>query len=128
MHNTTGVKPSSGSMLTDPKARALLFQVLSVCTVVGIGWYLFHNTQTNLAQRGITSGFGFLNNTAGFGILQSLIEFSPTDTYGRVFFIGLLNTLLVSVLGIFFATVIGFIIGIARLSPNWLISRFRRTG
>ncbi|HRD34866.1 MAG TPA: amino acid ABC transporter permease [Rhodocyclaceae bacterium] len=123
MHNTTGVKPSSGSMLTDPKARALLFQVLSVCTVVGIGWYLFHNTQTNLAQRGITSGFGFLNNTAGFGILQSLIEFSPTDTYGRVFFIGLLNTLLVSVLGIFFATVIGFIIGIARLSPNWLISR-----
>nr|MBL8455726.1 amino acid ABC transporter permease [Zoogloeaceae bacterium] len=110
-------------MLTDPKARALLFQVLSVCTVVGIGWYLFHNTQTNLAQRGITSGFGFLNNTAGFGILQSLIEFSPTDTYGRVFFIGLLNTLLVSVLGIFFATVIGFIIGIARLSPNWLISR-----
>ena len=123
MHNTTGVKPSSGSMLTDPKARALLFQVLSVCTVVGIGWYLFHNTQTNLAQRGITSGFGFLNNTAGFGILQALIEFSPTDTYGRVFFIGLLNTLLVSVLGIFFATVIGFIIGIARLSPNWLISR-----
>lgn len=110
-------------MLTDPKARALLFQVLSVLTVVGIGWYLFHNTQTNLAQRGITSGFGFLNNTAGFGILQSLIEFAPTDSYGRVFFIGLLNTLLVSVLGIFFATVLGFIIGIARLSPNWLMSR-----
>lgn len=123
MPNSTGVKPSSGSMLTDPKARALLFQVLSVCAVVGIGWYLFHNTQTNLAQRGITSGFGFLNNTAGFGILQSLIEFAPTDTYGRVFFIGLLNTLLVSVLGIFFATILGFIIGIARLSPNWLMSR-----
>lgn len=123
MPNSTGVKPSSGSMLTDPKARALLFQVLAVCVVVGIGWYLFHNTQTNLAQRGITSGFGFLNNTAGFGILQSLIEFTPTDTYARVFFIGLFNTLLVSVLGIIFATLLGFIIGIARLSPNWLMSR-----
>ena len=110
-------------MLTDPKARSMLFQILAVITVVGIGWYLFHNTQSNLAQRGITSGFGFLNNTAGFGILQSMIEYTPTDSYSRVFMIGLLNTLLVSVLGIVLATIMGFIIGIARLSPNWLMSR-----
>ncbi len=123
MQNSASVPSPRGSLLTDPKTRALVFQILSICTVVGIGWYLFHNTQTNLAQRGITSGFGFLNNTAGFGILQSLIDYTPTDSYGRVFFIGLFNTLLVSVLGIFFATIIGFIIGIARLSPNWLLSR-----
>ena len=123
MQNSASVPTARGSMLTDPKMRAMVFQILSICTVAGIGWYLFHNTQTNLAQRGITSGFDFLNNTAGFGILQSLIEYSPTDSYGRVFYIGLLNTLLVSVLGIFFATIIGFIIGIARLSPNWLMSR-----
>ncbi|MCL4757527.1 MAG: amino acid ABC transporter permease [Rhodocyclaceae bacterium] len=110
-------------MLTDPKIRGWVFQVLAVLTVAGFGWYLFQNTQTNLAQRGITSGFAFLNNTAGFGILQSLIEYTETDTYARVFVIGLLNTLLVSFLGIVFATILGFIIGIARLSPNWLISR-----
>jgi len=110
-----------GSLLTDPQARAWLFQVVAVITVVGIGWFLFHNTQTNLAHRGITSGFGFLDNAAGFGISQHLIDYSESDSYGRVFWIGLLNTLLVSVIGIILATIIGFILGVARLSPNWLI-------
>ncbi|THF59470.1 amino acid ABC transporter permease [Pseudothauera rhizosphaerae] len=110
-------------MLTDPKIRAWAFQILAVATVVAVGWYLFHNTQSNLAQRGITSGFAFLNNPAGFGILQSLIDYTEGDTYGRVFLVGLLNTLLVSVLGIIIATIIGFVVGVSRLSPNWLISR-----
>ncbi|AWI76186.1 amino acid ABC transporter permease [Parazoarcus communis] len=112
-----------GSLLTDPKARAWTFQILSILVVVGVGWYLFHNTQQNLANRGITSGFAFLDNSAGFGILQSLIDYTERDSYGRVFVIGLLNTLLVSVLGIFFATVLGFLLGVARLSPNWLINK-----
>jgi general L-amino acid transport system permease protein len=111
------------SWLTDPKVRAWVFQVLALVTVVAVGWYLFDNTQTNLAKRGITSGFSFLNNTAGFGIAQHLIEYSESDTYARVFFIGLLNTLLVSAIGIVLATILGFIIGVARLSTNWLINK-----
>lgn len=123
MQTSTRIPPARGSLLTDPKFRAWVFQIIAVFVVAGIGWYLFQNTQHNLAQRGITSGFAFLNNSAGFGILQTLIDYTETDTYGRVFVIGLLNTLLVSVLGIVLATIIGFIVGIARLSPNWLISR-----
>jgi general L-amino acid transport system permease protein len=110
-----------GSLLTDPQARAWLFQVIAVIAVVAVGWFLFHNTQTNLAHRGITSGFGFLDNAAGFGISQHLIDYSESDSYGRVFWVGLLNTLLVSVVGIILATIIGFLLGVARLSPNWLI-------
>ncbi|MDA7087229.1 amino acid ABC transporter permease [Pseudomonas sp. SA3-5] len=113
----------SGSVWTDPKLRAWLFQILAVIAVVAIGWYLFDNTQTNLEKRGITSGFAFLDNSAGFGIAQHLIDYSESDTYGRVFFVGLLNTLLVSVIGIIGATILGFIIGVARLSPNWLIGK-----
>ncbi|WP_217476509.1 amino acid ABC transporter permease [Stutzerimonas stutzeri] len=112
-----------GSLLTDPQARAWLFQILAVVTVVAVGWFLFDNTQTNLAHRGITSGFGFLDNAAGFGISQHLIDYSESDSYGRVFWVGLLNTLLVSVIGIILATLIGFILGVARLSPNWLIRK-----
>lgn len=112
-----------GSVWTDPQVRAWFFQVIAVIAVVALGWYLFHNTQNNLAQRGIISGFGFLDNSAGFGISQHLIDYKESDSYGRVFVIGLLNTLLVSVIGIILATVLGFILGVARLSPNWLISK-----
>ena len=112
---------SRGSLLTDPQARAWIFQILAVVAVVAFGWFLFDNTQTNLQHRGITSGFGFLDNPAGFGITQHLIDYSESDTYGRVFWVGLLNTLLVSVVGIILATLLGFILGIARLSSNWLI-------
>ncbi len=121
MRTIDNPRPAGGSLLTDPRARAWLFQILAVITVVAFGWYLFHNTQTNLAHRGITSGFGFLENAAGFGISQHLIDYSESDTYGRVFWVGLLNTLLVSVIGIFLATVMGFILGVGRLSSNWLI-------
>jgi len=85
--------------------------------------FIVSNTLENLDARGITTGFGFLNDTAGFGIVQSLIDYTPQSSYGRTFLVGLLNTLLVSALGVFAATVIGFLMGIARLSPNWLIAR-----
>ena len=88
-----------------------------------MGWFLFDNTQTNLQHRGITSGFGFLDNSAGFGIAQHLISYTESDTYARVFVIGLLNTLLVSAIGIVFATILGFILGVARLSSNWMVSK-----
>ncbi|GAB0078216.1 amino acid ABC transporter permease [Pseudomonas syringae pv. tomato] len=117
------VAPKQKLSLSDPKVRAWLFQIITVVAVIAFGWFIFDNTQTNLQHRGITSGFGFLENSAGFGIAQHLIDYSESDTYARVFVIGLLNTLLVSVIGIVLATLLGFVIGVARLSPNWMISK-----
>src|SRR3981189_1888048 len=98
-------------------------QILFVAALVWIGYEIVANARANLQAQRITSGFGFLANTAGFDVSQSLISYSGSDTYTRVFVVGLLNTLLVSVIGIFFATVIGFLIALGRLSPNWLLSR-----
>ncbi|KPY94303.1 Polar amino acid ABC transporter, inner membrane subunit [Pseudomonas tremae] len=117
------VAPKQKLTLSDPKVRAWLFQIITVVAVISLGWFIFDNTQTNLQHRGITSGFGFLENSAGFGIAQHLIDYTESDTYARVFVIGLLNTLLVSVIGVVLATLLGFIIGVARLSPNWMISK-----
>jgi general L-amino acid transport system permease protein len=107
----------------DPAKRALLFQIILLCAVTGVIWLIVNNTLSNLSTRGITTGFDFLDDPAGFAIAQSLIPYSEADSYGRTFMVGLLNTLLVSFLGIIGATILGFIIGVARLSPNWLISR-----
>lgn len=123
MENTAKARRPRGLSLTDPVVRAWAFQIVAVVAVVAFGWFLFDNTQTNLAHRGIQSGFGFLNNSAGFGISQHLIDYSESDTYARVFFVGLLNTLLVTVIGIVLATFVGFILGVARLSPNWLVRK-----
>ncbi len=106
-----------------PAVRAIVFQTLLVLGILAVGYYLLSNTLQNMQQRGITTGFGFLSNEAGFGILQTLIPYDETYTYGRTFLVGLLNTLLVACLGIFFATFIGFFVGVARLSHNWLVAR-----
>lgn len=115
--------PKQRLTLSDPKVRAWLFQIITVIAVVAMGWYLFDNTQTNLQHRGITSGFGFLQNSAGFGIAQHLIPFNESDSYSRVFLIGLLNTLLVTFIGVILATLLGFLVGVARLSNNWIINK-----
>lgn len=115
--------PARPPFWNDPRIRSIGFQCIALLGVVAFGLYLFHNTQTNLQQRGIASGFGFLSSPAGFGIIQHLLPYSESDSYGRVFWVGLFNTLLVSALGIFFATLLGFIIGIARLSKNWLVAK-----
>jgi len=98
-------------------------QVVFVLILIWIGYEIFTNAKTNLENQRIASGFGFLNNTAGFDVSQSLIPYSGSNTYTQVFLVGLFNTILVAVLGIFFATVIGFIVALGRLSPNWLIAR-----
>src|SRR6266446_761109 len=98
-------------------------QIVFVVVLIWIGYEIIANARANLETQHITSGFGFLKNTAGFDVSQSLIPYSGSDPYTRVFLVGLLNTLLVSVIGIFFATVLGFIVGLGRLSPNWLLSR-----
>ena len=115
--------PSSTPLWRRPIFRSVVFQVLLVLALVSFGYYLFDNTLSNLEQRGISTGFGFLSNEAGFGIVQSLIEYDETHTFGRTFLVGLLNTLLVAGLGIVLATFIGFFMGVARLSHNWLISK-----
>lgn len=107
----------------DPVVRSLVFQVVAGILVAWFFYTIFQNTLHNMEQRGISTGFGFLDEPAGFGILMSLIEYDETHSYGRTFLVGLINTVLVSMLGIFFATIIGFLAGIARLSPNWLLRK-----
>ena len=107
----------------NPKLRAALYQVALLAALAWLGWIFETNARANLAAQGFASGFDFLNHTAGFGVSQSLIPYQETDSYGRVFLVGLLNTLLVAGIGIVLATVLGFAIGIARLSPNWLLAR-----
>jgi len=114
---------SKTAVWNDPTFRAIAFQALAGIAVAWFFWVIFDNTMTNMEKRGITTGFAFLDNPAGFGILMSLIEYDETFSYGRTFFVGLLNTLMVSALGIVFATIIGFIVGVARLSNNWIISK-----
>ena len=107
----------------DPSVRSAVFQSIAVVLLFWLFWQIFNNTLTNMEKRGISTGFAFLNREAGFGILMSLIDYDETYSYGRTFFVGLINTLLVSSVSIVFATIIGFVIGIARLSNNWLVSR-----
>jgi general L-amino acid transport system permease protein len=99
------------------------FQLLFVAAVLWIGFEIVANVRANLQSQRITSGFGFLDNNAGFDVSQALIPYTGSDTYTRVFLVGLLNTLMVSAIGIVFATIIGFIVALGRLSPNWLLSR-----
>ena len=107
----------------DPATREVLYQVLFVALIVALGAFLVHNTLVNLRRQNIASGFGFLDREAAFGIGESLIAYSPADTYARAFVVGLLNTLHVAALGIVLATVLGTVIGIARLSGNWLVRK-----
>uniref|UniRef100_UPI003F74888B amino acid ABC transporter permease n=1 Tax=Thermohahella caldifontis TaxID=3142973 RepID=UPI003F74888B len=118
------VKPvKTGKWWNDPKIRGIFYQALAALAVAGFIWYLANNALTNMEKRGITTGFDFLSQPAGFGILQTLIDYTEADTYGKTFVVGLLNTVLVSVIGIILATILGFIMGIARLSHNWLIQK-----
>ena len=108
------------------RARRFGSIAIQIAIVVVIGVLAdgaIYDAVQNLAKAHIASGFGFWNNTAGFDISQTLIPYSAsTSTFGRAFWVGLLNTLLVAAIGIVLATIIGFLIGIARLSRNWLVA------
>lgn len=101
----------------------LAAQLVLVALMIWIGHEILANARANLEAQRIASGFGFLTRTAGFGVSQSLIPYTESDSYLRVFVVGLLNTLVVSVIGIVLATLIGFAVGLGRLSPNWLVAR-----
>ena len=116
-------EPAKASFLNDPKVRGLAYQIILVVVVVGLIWAAANNAIENLRAAKIASGFGFLNSTSGFDVSQSLIPYSASSTYGQAFLVGLLNTLLVAAIGIVFATLLGFVIGVARLSSNWIVAR-----
>ncbi len=101
----------------------VVVQILFVAAVVWIGYEIVENARENLQAQRIATGFGFMSNTASFAVSQALIPFTESDTYSRVFVVGLLNTLLVSVVGIVIATIIGVLVALGRLSPNWLLAR-----
>ena len=103
--------------------RDVLLQALVLGALVLAMVWLVANVQSNLERQNINSGFGFLSERAGFGINQTLIDYSEDSSFARVLTVGLLNTLLVSVLGIGLATVLGFVLGVARLSSNWLVNK-----
>jgi general L-amino acid transport system permease protein len=114
---------AKASFFYRPEVRSVIYQIVLIAAVVFFVWEIASNVAENLRRNNIASGFGFWNRTSGFDISQTLIEYSNTATYGRAFWVGLCNTLLVAAIGIIFATVVGFIIGIARLSSNWLVAR-----
>lgn len=111
------------SLIYNPRARSIAYQALLLLVIVFLVYEAGTNAAENLQRAHIASGFGFWNNTAGFAINQTLIPYTVTSTYGTAFWVGLLNTLLVSGLGVVFATVLGFTVGIARLSGNWIVQR-----
>jgi general L-amino acid transport system permease protein len=114
---------SSGtSLLYNLRFRAVLYQVLAVGSIVLVGLYLFSNVSQKLAEQNIATGFGYLSREAGFVISQSLIDYKPTDTYGRAILVGIVNTVWVSVWSVALATIIGLFVGIARLSRNPLLA------
>jgi general L-amino acid transport system permease protein len=116
-------RPARPPPWRNPAIRGIVFQVLFVAAVLALGAFLVHNTVVNLRRQNIASGFGFLDREAAFGIGESLIAYSPADTYGRAFLVGLLNTLYVAGLGVVLATILGTVMGLARLSANWLIRK-----
>ena len=108
----------------DERVRSIFYQLLTAGTVGWLAWYLITTTAHNLEVRGMNTGFGFLTATAGFDTDFKLIEYEPgIGTYRRIFFIGVLNTLLISFFAIIASTVLGFVVGILRLSSNWLVAR-----
>ncbi len=114
------------SLLNNARVRGFLYQALTLAAVVGGIWYLVSNTITNMSQRGMAAGFDFLGASAGFTVSFTLIPYQPSDSYWRVFQVGMANTLLVAAIASLLATAIGLVVGLARLSDNWVIRNIAR--
>jgi general L-amino acid transport system permease protein len=126
MSSTSPAPPPRPSFLNDAGVRAFIYQALVFLAVTGLLYYLISNTITNMSQRNMSAGFDFLDVSAGFNIAFTLIPYREGDSYWRVFQVGIANTLLVAAIGVVFATIIGVIVGLARLSNNWLIGTLAR--
>ncbi len=102
-------------------ARGLVYQFIALVAIACAVWFLAHNTQENMRMRGIQSGFDFLRSAAGFDIGEAMVEYSPTESYGKAIWVGVLNTLRVAIIGIVLTTVLGVLIGVGRFSRNGLV-------
>ncbi len=111
------------SFFNDPRTRSIAVQALLLIALFWFGWDIVDNTIHNLAKSNIASGYGFLSTTAGFDISMSLVPYSRSATYGQAILVGLINTILIAVLGVIAATILGFLAGIMKLSHNWVISK-----
>ena len=118
-----GAPPATVPFYNDPKKRAILFQIVTLLMVGLLAFYLISNTLTNLEKQSIATGLGFLQKESAFEIGESPIPYSAADTYGRALVVGFLNTLIVSSVGIIITIILGTLLGIARLSTNWLVSK-----
>ncbi|MGX9963445.1 amino acid ABC transporter permease [Roseomonas sp. F4] len=115
-----------GTLVNDATVRSVFYQAVTFACVVGLIWYLVSNTIANMATRGMSAGFDFLDVSAGFNIAFTLIPYREGDSYLRVFQVGIANTLLVAVIGAVFASILGLVVGLGRLSTNWLIRTLSR--
>ncbi len=111
------------SFIYNNKIRSFLFQIITLVVIVYFFYSASGNVVNNIESRGMQTGFGFLGAESGFNISEFLIDYSSTSSNLMVFYVGLINTIVVSVVGIIFASIIGFVVGIARLSNNWLIAK-----
>lgn len=117
-----GMPPApTKSIINDERYRSAFYQILVFGLVIWAAYFLINNTAANLETRGMTFGYSFLGSTAGFSIAWSLLEYKPNDTYGWVYIVGIGNTLIISFIAIILCTVLGFFVGILRLSSNWLV-------
>ncbi|MGB3875558.1 MAG: amino acid ABC transporter permease [Shinella zoogloeoides] len=116
-------EPPKVSLLYNPALRSVVYQIVTFVIIVAAVWYAWHNVIQNLARANMSAGFGFLNSRAGFDIAQTLIAYSSDSTYFRALQVGLINTLVIAAAGIVTATIVGLLVGIGRLSHNWLIAR-----
>ena len=115
--------PEKIPFLRDPAKLSILYQIFTLLGVGLLSYYLVNNTLANLERQSISTGFGFLNKESSFEIGEALIQYSAADSYGRALFVGFLNTLIVSFIGIILTVILGTILGIARLSTNWLVAK-----
>jgi general L-amino acid transport system permease protein len=115
--------PGVAPFWRDPEKRAIVFQVVALILVAFISYYLYSNTQANLERQSIATGFSFLDKEAGFEIGESVVDYSAADSYADALLVGALNTIKVSFIGIFFTVILGAVIGVARLSTNWLVAK-----
>jgi len=116
-------EPPKVSLLYNPALRSIVYQVVTLVLIVAAIWYAWNNVVQNLARANMTAGFGFLNSRAGFDLAQTLIAYSSDSTYFRALQVGLINTLVIAAAGIVTATIVGLLVGIGRLSHNWLVAR-----
>ena len=124
MSVTTGIDgPPKVAFFNDPRVRSIGVQAILIAVIVFFGWQMVQNTLTNLEKANIASGWSFLDTTAGFDLSFTLIPYSESSTYGRAIMVGILNTLLIAFCGIITATIVGFLVGVMRLSKNWLVAK-----